>query len=362
MIKTIDLFSGCGGFSCGFEKAGYEIVTAVEIDRTIAQSYAKNHPNTNVIADDICDADKYNIFFPHCAEVIIGGPPCQGFSMAGARIRKNGFLDDPRNYLFKKYFNIVKKIKPKVFVMENVKGILTLKHGKIFQEIVKTFTDNKSFEGKPYYLHYKVLNAKDFGIPQSRERIFIIGAQKDFDFDKLVFNACKRIKEETPGYFNPVTVWDAISNLPKPTKDGVIEGLIAENEYQSFLKNEGRTYNHTKSNHSEKAVARMMQVGIDENFRVLDEDIHSVHSGSYGRLNPDGIAPTITTRFDTPSGGRFIHPFENRTITPREAARLQSFPDSFEFVGNKTTICRQIGNAVPPKLAYFIAKSIEELL
>lgn len=362
MAKTIDLFAGCGGFSCGFEKAGFEIMTAVEFDKAIAQSYARNHPNTNVIADDIGNVDNDKVFTPNCAEIIIGGPPCQGFSMAGARIRKNGFLDDPRNYLFKHYFNIVKIIRPKVFVIENVKGIQTLKNGEIFKEIIRLFSDPNNFDGQPYHLHYRLMKAKEFGVPQARERMIMIGAQQEFDFDTLLARARERIELRYPNYFTPVTVWDAISNLPAPTEDGDVEGLIPENAYQAFLANNGKTYNHTQSHHSDIAIARMQQIRIDENFTVLNEDIHSVHSGSYGRLNPNGIAPTVTTRFDTPSGGKFIHPFENRTITPREAARIQSFPDSFEFKGNKTVICKQIGNAVPPKLAYVVANMIEELL
>ncbi len=337
-------------------------MAAVEIDQGIAQSYAKNHANTHVIADDIGNVDNDKVFTPNCAEVIIGGPPCQGFSMAGARIRKNGFLEDPRNYLFKHYFNIVKIIRPKVFVIENVKGIQTLKNGEIFREIIRLFSDPNNFDGQPYRLHYKLMNAKEFGVPQSRERMIIIGARQEFDFDGLLARARERIEQRYPTYFNPVTVWDAISNLPMPTGNGTVENLIVENAYQDFLANSGKTFNHTQSRHSDIAVARMQQIGIDENFTVLNEDIHSVHSGSYGRLNPNGIAPTVTTRFDTPSGGKFIHPYENRTITPREAARIQSFPDAFEFTGNKTAICRQIGNAVPPKLAYVLANMIEELL
>ncbi len=362
MAKTIDLFAGCGGFSCGFEKAGYEIITAVEFDKAIAQSYARNHANTHVIADDIGNVDNDKVFTPNCAEVIIGGPPCQGFSMAGARIRKNGFLDDPRNYLFKHYFNIVKIIRPKIFVIENVKGIQTLKNGEIFREIIRLFSDPNNFDGQPYHLQYKLMKAKDVGVPQARERMIIIGAQQEFDFDILLAHAHDRIELQYPTFFYPVTVWDAISNLPAPTENGIVENLLAENTYQEFLANDGKTFNHTQSHHSDIAIARMQQIAVDENFTVLNEDIHSVHSGSYGRLNPNGIASTVTTRFDTPSGGKFIHPYENRTITPREAARIQSFPDSFEFMGNKTVICRQIGNAVPPKLAYVVANMIEELL
>ncbi len=362
MIKTIDLFSGCGGFSCGFERANYDITTAVEFDFDIAQSYIANHPSTKMLIEDIGNVDNELVFKPHCADVIIGGPPCQGFSMAGARIRKNGFLEDPRNYLFKHYFNIVKIVRPKVFVIENVKGIQTLKNGEIFKEIIKVFTDPDNFEGKPYFLHHKLFKAKEFGIPQARERMVIIGAQKDFDIDALITKTKKKIAEWEPTFFDPVTVWQAISNLSEPTPTGYVSNMAIESPYQNYLYNNGETYNHKTTNHNAKAIERMSHIGFDENYTVLDEDIHSVHSGSYGRLNPSGIAQTITTRFDTPSGGKFIHPYENRTITPREAARIQSFPDSFKFIGNKTTVCKQIGNAVPPKLSYFIANMIKELL
>ena len=171
------------------------------------------------------------------------------------------------------------------------------------------------------------------------------------------------IKENDKHFFDNVTVWQAISNLPKPTEDGNINTKKPENNYQRFLSsNSGKTYNHIMTKHNSVAVRRMEKVGINENFTVLDEKIKTVHSGSYGRLDPDSIAPTITTRFDTPSGGRFIHPFENRTITPREAARIQSFPDDFEFVGTKSSICKQIGNAVPPKLSYFLGTMIRRIL
>lgn len=362
MIKTIDLFSGCGGFSCGFEKAGYEITTAVEFDKTIAISYKMNHQNTKMIAEDIKKVDNDNIFKLHEADVIIGGPPCQGFSMAGARIR-NGFVDDPRNYLFKHYFNIVKLVRPKIFILENVKGILTLHQGKIFKEIKKMFEDPDNFEGNPYKIQYKVIKTKEFGIPQNRERTIIIGSLIDFDLEKEIERTKKKIENEQPEFFKPVTVWDAISNMPKPTADGEVNNLVYKNYYQQFLKgSDGKTFNHIKTNHNEKAINRMSKIKINENYMVLHEQINSVHSGSYGRLDPNGISPTITTRFDTPSGGKFIHPFENRTITPREAARIQSFPDDFKFIGNKTSICKQIGNAVPPKLAYFFAVMIRGIL
>lgn len=361
-IKAIDLFAGCGGFSLGFENAGFDIISAVEFDKNIAKSYEINHANVKVIADDIKNVDNNETFKYGCADIIIGGPPCQGFSMAGARIR-NGFIDDPRNYLFKHYFNVVKIVRPKMFMLENVKGILTLDSGKIFKEIKKLFEDSDNFDGKPYKIQHKVIKAKDFGIPQNRERVVIIGSQIGFDLENEIEKTKIEISKIIPTFFDEVSIWDAISNLPSPTYDGIVEVTKYESDYQKLLKSNNTIIsNHYKTKHSEKAVERMKQIKINENYTSLNEDIKSVHSGSYGRLDPCGIAPTITTRFDTPSGGRFIHPFEDRTLTAREAARIQSFPDKFEFYGNKSSVCKQIGNAVPPKLAYFFAIMIRRLL
>ena len=361
-VRVIDLFAGCGGFSCGFKQAGFDIVSAVEFDKTIADSYIANHRGTNMIIDDIKNVDDTRTFKKGDSEVIIGGPPCQGFSMAGARIR-NGFIDDPRNYLFKHYYNIVKIINPKIFIIENVKGILNSNHGKTFKEIKAIFEDPNNFEGAPYKIQYKVLKAKQFGIPQNRERAVIIGSKFNFNLDKEIEKTKSEIKKQDPHFFDNVTIWDAISNLPSPSRDGEVVILKNNTKYQQELNQNCKiTKNHYKTNHSKKAIERMKKIKIDENYTSLDEKINSVHSGSYGRLNPNGIAPTITTRFDTPSGGKFIHPFENRTLTPREAARIQSFPDNFYFIGSKSSVCKQIGNAVPPKLAYFLGLMIRRLL
>ena len=163
-VRVIDLFAGCGGFSVGFEQAGYEITKAVEFDKAIAMSYSINHLNTIVYAEDIgtiVDNDHFNF---NEAEVIIGGPPCQGFSMAGERIReRKAFINDPRNYLFRHYVEVVNIVRPKVFVLENVKGILSKDNGAIFREIVDAFGNPENFDGDKYYLHYKVCKAVDYG-------------------------------------------------------------------------------------------------------------------------------------------------------------------------------------------------------
>ena len=362
-MKVIDLFSGCGGLSYGFIKDGFHIEKAVEFDSSIANTYIMNHPKVDMIVDDIQNIDQAGVFKQGDADVIIGGPPCQGFSMAGARIR-TGFIDDPRNYLFKHYFNVVKTVKPKIFIMENVKGIMTMQGGKIFDEILRIFSDEELLEGQPYKIYHRLVKAVDFGIPQKRERMIIIGTiLNDVDFDIVWKQTKEDIESDYPEYFRPVTVADAIRNLSQTTVDGNISNLEPQTEYQEYLASDLKTItNHTRTNHSKVAVERMKKIGNGENFTALDEQINSVHSGSYGRLSWDDHAPTITTRFDTPAGGRFIHPVENRTLSPREAARIQSFPDDFIFYGNKTSICKQIGNAVPPKISYFLARFVRNIL
>lgn len=362
-MNVIDLFAGCGGISIGFIKAGYVVKKAVEFDVNIANTYKRNHPEVDVIVNDIRNIDQSGVFKAGEADVIIGGPPCQGFSMAGARIR-TGFINDPRNYLFKHYFNVVKTVKPKAFVMENVKGIMTMQDGKIFKEILRIFSDEKIIEGKPYKINYRVVKAAEFGVPQKRERMIIIGTQlSDFDFEEIWEQTKQDIIREYPHYFDAVTVEEAIGNLGATTADGNIKNPIPITEYQKYLSSDSENLsNHTKTNHSRLAVERMSRVANGENFTALKETINSVHSGAYGRLCWDEQAPTITTRFDTPAGGRFIHPIEDRTLSPREAARIQSFPDDFVFYGNKTSICKQIGNAVPPKVAYFLARLINKII
>lgn len=362
-MKVIDLFAGCGGLSLGFIQAGYEVEQAVEFDSAIANTYKLNHPGVKMIVDDIKNIDISGTFKNTNADVIIGGPPCQGFSMAGARIRQ-GFIDDPRNYLFKHYYNVVKEVRPKAFVMENVKGMKTMQGGQIFNEILRLFSNLDKNDDSSYNLYYKIIKASDFGIPQKRERLIIVGTLiKDAPFDSLWDYTINEIELENPNFFDSTTVRDAIGNLPATTVDGIIGNPSPQTPYQKYLSCKASTItNHTQSNHSKKAIERMKQIDNGQNYTELDEEINSVHSGSYGRLIWDEPATTITTRFDTPAGGRFIHPKENRTLSPREAARIQSFPDNFVFTGTRREISRQIGNAVPPKVSYFLAKFIKNIL
>lgn len=366
-MKVIDLFAGVGGLSAGFRKAGYDIVLANEIDKDISESYKKNHPETIMINDDVKNILPYLDNLNYKIDVIVGGPPCQGFSMAGARIRKkNAFLEDKRNFLFRNYFEVVQKIEPKYFIMENVPGMLSMANGRIIKEIEKIFSDEKNFKNGKYYIYKQVLNAGDYGVPQDRHRLIIFGSKKKIDFKRAFEETKKRMIKV--GKIKKVTIYDAISDLNFLSSG---EGSFKQDykispltEYQKERrKNSTELYNHKATNHNKIAINRMKE--LKPGGRRLDlkegKKIKSVHSGAYGRMKWEDISKTIITRFDTPSSGVYIHPEQLRTITPREAARLQSFDDDFIFYGSKSSIIKQIGNAVPPLLAYYIANVIIDI-
>jgi DNA (cytosine-5-)-methyltransferase len=361
-MNVVDIFSGVGGLSVGFEKAGFNVVLANEIDEQIAQSYKRNHTHTIMVNEDIrsfvdhfddsiskaterlnssCKEKLYQEL--HDVNVVIGGPPCQGFSMAGSRIRKTSeFIDDPRNFLFRYYFKIIQKFEPQYFVFENVVGILSSKNGEILETIKSIFEDDSNFKNGRYYLHIKVFKAEEYGVPQQRRRVIILGTKFDFDLDRELKLMRESLPTELQSVFNRrETIRDAIFDLKDIATDG-----------------SSSVPNHVSSKHNGIALRRMKQIIANENWQSLDEEIHSVHSGAYGRMDWDKPSMTITTRFDTPSGGRFTHPDLDRTLTAREAARIQTFPDDFIFSGSKTSICKQIGNAVPPRLAEFLAHFI----
>ncbi|WP_302555129.1 DNA cytosine methyltransferase [Leyella stercorea] len=361
-MNVVDIFSGVGGLSVGFEKAGFNVVLANEIDEQIAQSYKRNHIHTIMVNEDIrsfvdhfdesiskategldtcCKEKLYQEL--HNVNVVIGGPPCQGFSMAGSRIRKTSeFIDDPRNFLFRYYFKIIQKFEPQYFVFENVVGILSSKNGEILETIKSIFEDESNFKNGRYYLHIKVFKAEEYGVPQQRRRVIILGTKFDFDLDGELKLMRESLPTELQSVFNRrETIRDAIFDLKDIATDG-----------------SSSVPNHVSSKHNGIALRRMKQIKANENWQSLDEEIHSVHSGAYGRMDWDKPSMTITTRFDTPAGGRFTHPELDRTLTAREAARIQTFPDDFIFSGSKTSICKQIGNAVPPRLAEFLAHFI----
>ena len=339
-----DLFSGVGGLSQGFISAGFEIAFAIEFDKEISVAYANNHPGTEMINENICEVDPEEIKkrHPHI-DIIMGGPPCQGFSEKGKRLN----LNDPRNFLFQQFVRFVESFKPKYFVLENVPNIITTSNGYFKNQIIE------SFSKLGYSVNCGVLSASEFGIPQDRHRAVFIGTLGN-----------KGIDLPTPSH-KKVTVQEAIYDLPFI---GSGEGnevssydKQATSEYQKMLRGKTKVLNnHVATKHSNIALERLSLIPKGAGREVLPAEhrTKSIYSGTWCRLLEDGIAPTITTRFDTPSSGRFTHPVLNRCLTVREAARIQSFPDSFIFYGNKTSQMKQVGNAVPPLLAYAIAKQI----
>ncbi len=343
-MKVADLFAGVGGLSQGFIKAGFDVVLAVEYDYDIAMSYKKNHPHTDVYADDICNLDFRKLHEKYRQiDVVMGGPPCQGFSQKGKRLS----INDPRNFLFKQFVRFVNEFTPKYFVLENVPNIITTEKGFFKNEIIE------SFNKLGYDVCCGILNASDFGVPQDRRRAVFLGQKRHLEI----------------GLPKPIgiknTVKDAISDLPT-IKSGEGEEVSQydkkpETDLQKDLRGKATIlYNHVATNHNAVALRRMAMVPIGEGGKVLPkaEQTKSIYSGTYCRLLENEVAATITTRFDTPSSGRFTHPRLNRCITTREAARLQTFSDDFIFYGSKTCQMKQVGNAVPPYLAYAIAKVI----
>lgn len=345
-IQVMDLFAGVGGLSYGLLLTGkFEVPIAIEFEKSIADSFAKNHPETNVLCEDITkiNLEKDLAKYKGKIDIIVGGPPCQGFSLKGKKLG----LNDERNFLFKTYYEFVKYFKPTYFIIENVPGILTEEKGYFKKEIIRLFTE------LGYSLDMDVVNAANYGVPQSRRRAIIIGKQGNI----VKVSELKKKKA--------VTSWEAISDLDYLNSgEGNFESeykFTPKTEYQEMMrKNSKKLYNHQATNHSDIALERLRLIKPECGKECLPEHhlTRSIFGETWGRLIKDKPSPTIITRFDTPSNGRNSHPHLHRAITPREAARLQSFPDKFIFYGNKSSVIKQIGNAVPPLLG----KALGELI
>lgn len=346
-FKILDLFSGAGGFSFGLEmNNNFQTLLANDFDETALQTFKLNHKHAQTILGDIKEAKIKKKILILAKEkkinMIVGGPPCQGFSLKG---KKAGF-DDFKNFLFLEYFEIVKAIKPKIFIIENVKGMISAEKGYFINEI------RNIFHKLNYHLDFKVLNASHFGVPQNRERIFILGCLE------------KIISLPEPKKLKKVNVKDAISDLNFLNSNESSNGfylISSQSIYQKKMrKNSDKLQWHIATNHSKLAITKMKMIPEKGNKFNIPQKLRTNQkfNTTWSRLHWDKVSPTIDTRFDTPSNGQNIHPVLNRSITPREAARLQSFPDNFYFYGNKTSVCRQIGNAVPPLLAKAVADAI----
>lgn len=332
MNNIIDLFCGCGGLSKGFEMAGFNTVLAIDFWKDAVETFNNNHKNKVAICDDVSKIS--NDFLDDFTKKnkitgIIGGPPCQGYSTVGKRD-----INDDRNYLYLQYCRIVEKVKPEFFVLENVKGLLTLNNGKFKEDIVERFTK------LGYIVDYKILNSADYGVPQNRNRVFFVGIKnKKFKFPK------EKLKK--------VTTYEAISDLTS------YEDKYTTSAQTSYQKNMRGNNKQLKNNeftvHTEKTIDVISKIPDGGKITDLPKEFWEIrkYNKAFQRMNSKLQSNTIDT------GHRnYFHYSENRIPTVRESARIQSFPDNFIFYGSRTSQYKQVGNAVPPLLANAIAIEI----
>ncbi len=371
--SIIDLFCGAGGLSLGFKQESFKVSLANDIEESCLLTYYHNNPQVrknNIICDDIKNILGLLDNYKNNIDIILGGPPCQGFSMAN----RQRLIDDPRNKLYKYYIEALNKVQPKMFVMENVKGMLS--HISEIKE---------DFENINYNTNYRILNAKDFGIPQNRERVIFIGTRKDLEINPDdIFKEIEQSSKQCSKY----VLKDALDNL-KELQASTIKNSTEidsevfgkkidinnyyqkENSYINIInKNESSefTFNHKARYNNERDIEIFSR--LNEGDNSTDEKIadimpyssrNDIFKDKYFKLESNKICKTITAhmKFDC---NMYIHPFQARGLTPREAARVQSYPDNYFFKGSYTKTYMQIGNSVPPLLSRHIAKAIKKFL
>lgn len=346
--KIIDLFCGAGGFSYGFEKEGFESILAIDKWDQAVETYNLNHKNKTAISMDIKEYDNKkieNLLQKNEVIGIIGGPPCQGFSMVGTRDS-----NDERNSLYLEYVRFVSTVKPLFFILENVKGLLNLNKGHFKEDIIERFTE------LGYNVNFKVLKASDYGIPQNRERVFFVGLKKE-KFGEKFFEF-----PDVKGY-KMVSTKEAISDLPSLDKGQSQYHYLKEpeNDYQIKMRegNNGLIENNDITKHEKKTIDVISLIPDGGSIKDLPEEYYKIrnYNAAFKRMNSALPSSTIDC------GHRnYFHYEENRIPTVREVARIQSFPDKFIFTGTKTSQYTQVGNAVPPELGRVFAKKILELL
>ncbi len=343
---VLDMFCGCGGLSRGFMDAGYEVVLGIDHDEAALKSFKANHGNAEAVKLDLFLPESIDeiekIIGNRQIDVLVGGPPCQGFSLAGPRNE-----EDDRNKLYKAMVEVANRLKPKVVVLENVPGLAKLYGGKAKKRIYE------DFEELGYTMNDKVLYAPEYGIPQIRKRIFFVG----------VLNGDEKFEYPNPTHTeeNFVTCKDAIGDLPPLNGDSLGETpteYIMEpmTDYQKLMrKNSELIYNHIGTKHTDKVVHLISLVPEGKNYKSLPEELQEgiKYNEALTRYHSEKPSRTIDTGHRT-----HFHYKWNRIPTARENARLQSFPDDFIFYGNKTQQYRQVGNAVPPMLGYHLGKKI----
>ena len=366
-IPVLDLFSGIGGLSYGFEQTDqFQTIGGMDILIDRIKTFQLNHQFAYGFHHDInqISPEKTDSLLTVKPKVIVGGSPCQGFS--SIRPFRSLTENDKRNNLFQSFARYVHYFLPDWFVFENVVGLLTHKNGKTLSVLIQ------EFESIGYKIEFRILNSAYYGIPQLRERLIIVGNNLgiDFSFPKPThfykyksmagFNHAFVLQPQAEECHPALPITEALTDLPalkageSSNEYAILDSL---SEYQKYLrKNSNILLNHESTYHSPK----MMEIIISSGYNI-ESVKHLVTSGfstSYSRLEPNKPSVTLTVNFVNPSSNKCIHPTQDRALTPREGARIQGFPDQFVFYGSKTQIVKQIGNAVPPILSYVIAKEI----
>lgn len=339
--NVLDLFCGCGGLSLGFEEAGYNVLLGIDIWEDALKTYAYNHKHSKTLCADmstLLGEDVKDIIGDNSVDVIIGGPPCQGFSIAGKRI-----VNDDRNKLYKGFVRMVEYFKPKAFVMENVPNILSIGDGAVRETIIN------DFKSLGYTVETKVLTASDYGVPQNRRRAVFVGLTKgNFDFD-------------IPMVAEKVTTKEALSDLPEQSiEDGGKYSVESTSGYQKLMRiNSIGVYNHEVTQHNEQTVRIISMVPDGGNYKDLPKEFQETRKVHIAWTRLNSKRPSIT--IDTGHRHHFHYKW-NRVPTVRESARIQSFPDDFIFLCSKTSQYKQVGNAVPPLMAKAIAEQLKKQL
>lgn len=345
--KVIDLFAGCGGLSYGFLQAGgYEVILGVDNWKDSLDTFVNNHSSAKVSVADlgvntpqkILDESGIN---PNEIDVIIGGPPCQGFSISGKRM-----IDDPRNKLYKSFVEFVDFVKPQAFILENVPNLVGMAKGAIKDQIIQ------DFENLRYKVDYKILKASDYGVPQNRRRVIFVGLQdgKSFEYPSPTHG-------EDMYLISYITSEEAISDLPEETvTDGTQYSVKPGSKYQETMRLDSKgIYNHEIIVHTDKTKDIIAMVPDGGNYKHLPLELQRTRKVNIAWTRLNSKKPSFT--IDTGHNHHFHYKY-NRVPTARESARIQSFPDTFIFSGNKASQLKQVGNAVPPILAEVLAKKL----
>jgi len=370
---VLDLFCGTGGFAQGFVNfsKNFEILYANDFDAAAAATAAANHAETCIVDNRdircVAPSEVKKLIGNEKIDVIIGGPPCQGFS--SLRPFRSDSNEDARNDLYLEFAKFVEYFRPKVVVMENVVGLLTHNSGDTLDKILNHFHSLK------YRVDWRLLNAASFGVPQKRERFIMIASRDNgpvlfpepthFFSGKVIGHKDKTrylLADESSS--DAITVNEAIDDLPHLERNEEVDKYdkAPKNEYQRARRKGSKILTlHKSANHNDKMMEVIRHAGGNINC-IPKHLISSGFSSCYSRLSGDEPSTTITVKFQSPASSKCIHPTQDRTITPREAARIQSFDDSFIFKGSLTQIAAQIGNAVPPLLGGSIAKAVAEIL